>query len=193
MSLALSGEQYTIPQAPTACQGKRSKGGIIGAIVSHLPPHKEIAVGIQIIRSLLRGVGHYAAEGITIHDNRAICSHSGFCSDNLRAVFDPKRKPWIDAGAAGAERIAAVVRMCPSGALSYSIGGVEHRDREREPEILVSKDGPYYVRGGIGLADAPWGEGASREHYALCRCGESKNKPFCDGTHWAIEFRDEKN
>jgi len=143
-------------------------------------------------RSRDRRVG-YVAEGITIHDNRGICSHAGFCSDSLRAVFDPKRKPWIEAHAADADEIAAVVRTCPSGALSYSIGGVEHRDREREPEILVSKDGPYHVRGGIELVDAPWGEGASREHYALCRCGESKNKPFCDGTHWAIEFTDEKN
>jgi CDGSH-type Zn-finger protein len=42
----------------------------------------------------------------------------------------------------------------------------------------------------VELVDVPFGEGASREHYTLCRCGASKNKPFCDGTHWSIGFRD---
>ena len=57
----------------------------------------------------------------------------------------------------------------------------------------MTKDGPYAVTGGIELAGQPRGEGASLEHYPLCRCGGSKNKPFCDGTHWSIKFRDEKN
>ena len=38
--------------------------------------------------------------------------------------------------------------------------------------------------------DVPFGDGASREHYTLCRCGQSKNKPFCDGAHWNAGFRD---
>jgi CDGSH-type Zn-finger protein len=135
----------------------------------------------------------YAGAEITIHDNRGICSHAGFCTDNLRAVWSSKRTPWIDPDGAASDEIVAVVRMCPSGALSYSIGGVEFRDREGPPGILVSSNGPYYVTGGIELADAPWGEGASGEHFTLCRCGSSKNKPFCDGTHWEIGFSDEKN
>lgn len=135
----------------------------------------------------------YVGKEITIHDNRGICAHSGFCTDNLRAVWASKRTPWIDPNAAGADEIVAVVRMCPSSALSYSIGDVEHRDQERGPAIYVSKDGPYYVTGGIELTEATWGEGASREHYTLCRCGESKNKPFCDGTHWSVEFADPAN
>ena len=45
----------------------------------------------------------------------------------------------------------------------------------------------------LELVDQPLGEGASTEHYTLCRCGGSKNKPFCDGTHWHIGFKDEKN
>jgi len=54
-------------------------------------------------------------------------------------------------------------------------------------------DGPYAITGGIELVDQLPGEGASTEHYTLCRCGGSKNKPFCDGTHWHIGFKDEKN
>ena len=47
-----------------------------------------------------------------------------------------------------------------------------------------------FMAGGIDLVSVPFGEGASREHYTLCRCGGSKNKPFCDGTHWHIGFKD---
>jgi CDGSH-type Zn-finger protein len=156
--------------------------------------HKEIGFDSANLRddSLDRRVD-YPADGITINDNRSICAHSGFCTDSLPEVWRLKQEPWIDPHGAAADEIAAVVRMCPSGALSYSIGGVEHREREDGPAILVSKNGPYFVTGGIELVDAPWGDGASREHYTLCRCGQSRNKPFCDGSHWAAEFSDPLN
>ncbi|MEZ4517276.1 MAG: CDGSH iron-sulfur domain-containing protein [Chloroflexota bacterium] len=139
----------------------------------------------------------YEGEEVTIHDNRGICAHIGYCTEELAAVFNNKREPWIDPNAAGGERIITQVHRCPSGALSYSQDGVEHRDQEREPAIFVSPNGPYFVTGGPELldteVDTTMGEGASTEHYALCRCGGSKNKPFCDGTHWYINFTDEKN
>lgn len=87
----------------------------------------------------------------------------------------------------------ATIKKCPSGALSYTIDELEYRDQTREPRITVSKDGPYYVSGRIELKGEPRGEGASEEHYALCRCGASGNKPFCDGSHWRIQFKDERN
>jgi CDGSH-type Zn-finger protein len=59
--------------------------------------------------------------------------------------------------------------------------------------ITVTKNGPYAVVGGIESMGQIRGEGASTEHYTLCRCGGSKNKPFCSGRHWDIEFQDEKN
>jgi len=136
---------------------------------------------------------NYPGKKITIHDNRGICSHAGFCTDNLVAVFRSNAKPWIDPDGAGVEAIIETIKKCPSGALSYSIEEVESRDQAREPMIAVSKDGPYYASGGIELKDQPRGEGASEEHYTLCRCGASKNKPFCDGTHWHVKFTDEKN
>lgn len=54
----------------------------------------------------------------------------------------------------------------------------------------MTNDGPYAVTGGVELIGVKMGEGASCEHYTLCRCGGSKNRPFCDGTHWTIEFKD---
>lgn len=136
---------------------------------------------------------NYVGKKITIHDNRGICAHSAFCTDNLPSVFHLGEEPWIDPDGADVEVIIKTIRKCPSGALSYSIEDVECRDQDREPMIKVSKDGPYYVTGGIELKDVPQAEGSSPEHYTLCRCGGSKNKPFCSGIHWHIKFKDEKN
>jgi CDGSH-type Zn-finger protein len=136
---------------------------------------------------------NYVGKSITIHDNRAICAHSGRCTDGLSSVFKLKQEPWIDPDGATAKEITEIVRKCPSGALSYTIDKVEHKDIDREPRVTVTKNGPYAVTGGIELVDQPMGEGASKEHYTLCRCGGSKNKPFCDGTHWHIGFTDVKN
>jgi CDGSH-type Zn-finger protein len=54
----------------------------------------------------------------------------------------------------------------------------------------VADNGPYQITGGIELTDVKQGAGASPEHYTLCRCGASNNKPFCDGSHWDLGFRD---
>lgn len=136
---------------------------------------------------------NYAGKNITIHDNRGICAHAGHCTDNLSTVFKLDQEPWIDPDGATVDDIIQTIRKCPSGALSYSINNVEHRDQDRPPMVTVTKDGPYAITGGMELIDQPRGEGASLEHYTLCRCGGSKNKPFCDGTHWYIQFKDEKN
>ena len=132
----------------------------------------------------------YAGKAITIHDNRGICSHAGVCTDRLAAVWRLGEEPWIDPDGASAEAITEAVRACPSGALGYSIGGEEADPPDRGPAITVSRDGPYHVTGGIALADAAQGTVAAREHYTLCRCGASKNKPYCDGSHWNASFKD---
>lgn len=135
----------------------------------------------------------YKGDAITIHDNRGICAHAGLCTDGLSAVFQLEQEPWIDPNAAQAEEIIAIVKSCPSGALSYSIGGEEHRDQDREPSVTIAQNGPYLVTGGPELVDMDMGEGASAEHLTLCRCGASKNKPFCDGSHWSIQFEDKES
>ena len=132
----------------------------------------------------------YEGREVTVHDNRGICSHSGYCTDQLPEVFLTGAEPWIDPDGAPGERVAEQTRRCPSGALSHSVDGVEHNDQERAPTIQVIAAGPYFVTGGIELQDTERGYGASMEHYALCRCGRSKNKPFCDGTHWHVDFAD---
>ena len=132
----------------------------------------------------------YEGKQLTILDDRGICSHAGFCTDRLAAVFDNGKEPWIDPDGAEADEIKRVIRTCPSGALSYAEGDTVVDTFGQDAEIEVAAAGPLRVRGGPELkaagddADAP----RSTEHYALCRCGASKNKPFCDGTHWYVNF-----
>lgn len=99
-------------------------------------------------------------------------------------------EPWIDPDAASIDSIVDVVRRCPSGALGYSIDEAEYLPPHGEPRITVIKDGPYVVHC-VELADEPLGDGVSVSRYTLCRCGASKNKPFCDGSHWHVGFRDD--
>lgn len=139
----------------------------------------------------------YAGKEIVVYDNRKICSHAAECVKNLPSVFRLDSRPWINPDGSNVNDIIDTIRKCPSGALSYSINGVEHRDPEeqRNPNITVLRNGPYYITGGIELIgeNIQFGEGASKEHYTLCRCGASENKPFCDGEHRKINFSDEQN
>ncbi len=136
---------------------------------------------------------NYKGKTITIYDNRGICAHAGRCTDGLASVFRLKEEPWILPDAASANEIIATIQKCPSGALSYSVDDIEHRDREGEPTIFVAPNGPYLVSGRPDLINTTQAEGTSKEHFTLCRCGGSKNKPFCDGTHWYNNFSDDKN
>jgi CDGSH-type Zn-finger protein len=131
-----------------------------------------------------------------IKDNRKICSHAAECVNNLPSVFRLNSRPWIDPDGASSEEIIDSIRKCPSGALSYSVDGVEYRDQgERKPMVTVSRDGPYVIIGGVEIIGdtIQFAEESSTEHYTLCRCGASENKPFCDGMHKAINFKDDKN
>ena len=181
-----SGAPLETPRAAFLCRcgGSKNKPFCDGTHRSNGFSDRKLADGSQDRRA------SYAGRRITIHDNRAICSHAGFCTDGLKSVFRMEQEPWIDPDGAAAEAIVEAVRKCPSGALGYAIDGVEQRDQERPPAVTVTDHGPYAVTGGAELVDIAFGEGASREHYTLCRCGASKNKPFCDGSHWDAGFKD---
>ncbi len=132
-----------------------------------------------------------SGESLTIHDDRSRCAHAGVCTDNLSAVFKLGVEPWIDPNGANPDDIARVVSSCPSGALSYSLAGSsEPVEQVGEASITVSKDAPYGVRG-LRVVAGDGEEYDSRERQTLCRCGGSRNKPFCDGTHWYMGFKHE--
>lgn len=139
------------------------------------------------------GVADYPGAEITVHFNKLQCSSAEECSEGLASVFRKGEKPWIQPDRADAQKIIEVIRRCPSGALRYTYKRETGPRHDEPPAIRIRRNGPYEVRGGIPLRTSFWTEGASRAIYALCRCGASKNKPFCDGSHWRINFTDEHN
>lgn len=118
------------------------------------------------------------------------CIHVGRCLRALPAVFDLQARPWVDLDGASAEEVAAAVRTCPTGALRYQgLGGLSDEVPDEPVSVEVRPNGPLFVRGRVRIT-RPGGEVVTDEvRVALCRCGASQNKPFCDNSHRLIGFR----
>lgn len=174
ISLCRCGESENKP----FCDGKHLHTGFSGSRDKKYPPEK---------------ITSYEGKYITVHDVRGACSHIGHCILMLPQVFRKGKIPWVDPDAADPDEIAKVIRTCPSGALSYTFKDKHYRDYPHEPEIFMVKNGPYHVIGGIKLEDPDGIKPVTEDHYSLCRCGKSKKKPLCDGTHRNTEFKDRIN
>jgi uncharacterized Fe-S cluster protein YjdI/CDGSH-type Zn-finger protein len=123
----------------------------------------------------------YAAPGVTVFYDRGRCLHFAECVRGLPEVFDVKKRPWIQPDKATVEKVAEVVRRCPSGALHYRLEEGPAEEPERPTHIEFVANGPIDVRGDLNI-EVP-GEGRMREVRAsLCRCGLTDNEPFCDKT-----------
>ena len=131
----------------------------------------------------------YDGRGIRVLWRAERCIHSEHCTRHLPGVFDAGRRPWIDASAAGADDIARVVEMCPTGALRYErIDGGREELPETPTRVVPSTAGPLHVRGRLRV-ESPDGELLAEEtRVALCRCGATSNGPFCDNSHRRIGF-----
>lgn len=134
----------------------------------------------------------YESDDIEVRFNLAVCCHAQECVKGTARVFNPKARPWIRPGNDDAETIVAAIRNCPSGALSYTLkaSGEDGPPAPDTAKITIEKDGPYAVTGPVALECETWGAGAARDRYVLCRCGASKTKPFCDGSHVDAAFKD---
>ena len=119
------------------------------------------------------------------------CIHAEECVHGLPGVFERHRRPWIDPDQAPPQDLADVVARCPSGALQMERldGGPAVVPPEENTARLVS-DGPVYLEGRLGLL-LPDGSQREETRLALCRCGDSQNKPFCDNSHLEVGFTDE--
>lgn len=133
----------------------------------------------------------YADKEIVVSYDALRCIHAAECVCGLPAVFDNDRRPWIQPDGASADAIAAVIAKCPSGALHFT--RLNGGDAEAPPEhnsITVTPGGPLYVRGLVQLQSADGNVIVTDTRLALCRCGQSHNKPFCDNSHLGIAFDD---
>lgn len=136
-------------------------------------------------------VREYAAEGIVVAFDPALCIHAERCVHGLPGVFDPQARPWIRPANASPDEIAEVIGRCPTGALSYRrLDGGAAEAPDARATLTASPDGPLFVRGTVKVVDADGGVFRSASRVALCRCGASRHRPFCDGSHAEAGFRD---
>jgi uncharacterized Fe-S cluster protein YjdI len=131
----------------------------------------------------------YATDEIVVEWEPRLCFHSHNCVRALPQVFDDSRRPWVEVDAAMADEIEAAVAQCPSGALRTRRLGAPAAKRQQPLELRASADGPLLVTGGVRIVDADGTVLYEGEKAALCRCGGSANKPFCDGSHKKNGFR----
>ena len=125
----------------------------------------------------------YTGEKIEIGFEMKRCIHARNCFLKLPQVFDPERRPWVDPDAAPAEEIGAMIRTCPSGALTFR--RLDTGTIEAAPGInrmAVFENGPNSLHGNLVVS----GEAMNRA--TLCRCGKTKNPPFCDYSHVDSDF-----
>ncbi len=134
----------------------------------------------------------YTNDEVTVVWKPNTCIHSTLCWKGLLEVFNPREKPWIKIDGASTERIIEQVRKCPSGALSYYLNAEASADDSsikvvaESANILkveVSPNGPYLIKSECLILHSDGREETKKGTVALCRCGASKNKPYCDGSH----------
>jgi len=140
----------------------------------------------------------YKMDDLIIFWNLSYCSHSGKCTSAMPQVFDMNRRPWICTEGADPLEIIKVIDSCPSGALKYELtdesridpdlakgpGWIGYRVSEQSAvQIRMVKNGPLLVKGPVRLLDGEGNQLLECESVVLCRCGKTKNPPFCDGSH----------
>jgi len=130
----------------------------------------------------------YSNKEITVYWKPKLCSHSAICLNGLPNVFRTNEKPWININGASSEDIVRVVKLCPSGALTYSKlnepATITEEKNSKEVIVNFVKDGPLIIKSDCKIIDANGNIFFKKNNCSLCLCGLSKEKPFCDGSHY---------
>ncbi|MEI6696547.1 MAG: (4Fe-4S)-binding protein [Bacteroidota bacterium] len=133
----------------------------------------------------------YSNGEVTVIWEPQLCDHSGICYRSLPDVFKPSSRPWIDANAATTLEIIKTVKRCPTKAITFELNGeITENENKSKTIITILQDGPLLLDGNFKVMDNNGNEVVCSDSIALCRCGASKIKPFCDGAHHRIGFKD---
>lgn len=135
----------------------------------------------------------YETDELVIYWDSSRCIHTGFCLRALPDVFDTSKRPWVQPAGHTGDDLAAAIEQCPTGALKY-----EWKDGRTPPEsakvrVVPAPNGPLFVRGAVSIETRSGKVLAEEDRVALCRCGASRNQPFCDLSHRSVGFRDNPN
>lgn len=131
---------------------------------------------------------------ITVVWQACLCTHSTLCWKELIEVFNPGKRPWVNINGASTERIIQQVKRCPSGALSYYLTNEKDMKNSEETnlntpmKVKVNQGGPLVITGRITVTEGDGKEVEKEGTTAFCRCGHSKNSPYCDGSHLKVGF-----
>lgn len=132
----------------------------------------------------------YSTEEISVKWQPSLCIHSKKCWVGLPGVFKPREQPWITLEGSETEHIMKQIDQCPSGALSYQLKKKIVDAASSGNKIEITSNGPILVHGKIELTHSNGKTEIKEKVTALCRCGASANKPFCDGSHHKANFKD---
>jgi CDGSH-type Zn-finger protein/uncharacterized Fe-S cluster protein YjdI len=133
----------------------------------------------------------YPGGAADVHWDGRLCIHIGECGRAKNDLFVGGRQPWCQPDQVSPDEVADVVGRCPTGALTYTRkDGGAGEAAEAENTVSIMYNGPLYVRGDLEVDGAAGDMQGVRFRAALCRCGQSKNKPFCDNSHEEAGFKD---
>ena len=133
----------------------------------------------------------YSGKCATVTWQGKLCIHIGECGRAKGNLFVAGRKPWCQPDLASDDDVKEVVLRCPSGALSVSYADGSYQETaDAENTVHVAYNGPLFVRGELDIEGVDQDAPGLKFRAALCRCGQSKNKPYCDNSHDTAEFRD---
>ena len=133
----------------------------------------------------------YDGERTDVRWDGKLCIHVGECGRAKGDLFVGGRKPWCEPDLVTDKEVAEVVERCPTGALTcHGKDGSLRETPSAENTIHVAHNGPLFAKGDLDIDGAPAGAPGLAFRAALCRCGHSKNKPFCDNSHTGAEFKD---
>ena len=144
-------------------------------------------------------VKEYSNGEVTVFWRAELCIHSANCMIGMPEVFNPKKKPWINIHASDSKEIMHIIDTCPSRALTYlkstkfvtSKPRATPKKKAKFARVQILKNGPALITGNFIIRDSKKKKiKIDNEVAALCRCGSSKKKPFCDGSHLSVGFKD---
>ena len=136
-------------------------------------------------------VTDYPGAAADVHWDGRLCIHIGECGRANNELFVGGRQPWCQPDQVSADDVADVVVRCPTGALTYSRkDGGPGEVADQENVVVIAHNGPLYLRGDLQIDGAAKDMNGVKFRAALCRCGASKNKPFCDNSHEEAGFQD---
>lgn len=137
-------------------------------------------------------VSTYQGQKVHITYEKSLCIHAAECGRGSKQMFEGGRSPWCDPDQVDAALAVAIVDRCPTGALEVvHAEGCERPAAPAVNTVLVTPRGPLHLRGQLTVKNHDGSELRRGARLALCRCGASANKPYCDGAHEAAGFKDQ--